>query len=294
MNSTPFQKDLDKAAGYVQKKIEKSELVHYPIQIPQSGGILGTGWKGALKFDTIFIEIPLKNIPGFEPLGELEGHDRILRIGLVGNRLCAFLEGRIHLNEAPPSDEDIFRMVRLQVELLIVLGVETMILTNAAGSLSDHDLKPGAIVVVNGFMRYEAGAMPLVAGEFHQVDSVLDEQLREIIFLPVANKIKFPRLVRTGILVMTRGPVIESIHEKEYMAGMHANVMCAGMSMLPEALVCAHHEVKVLPISCISNGMYEWPSHKEVMRRLAEYAPDNGKLIRETILSLPVRAGMVF
>lgn len=287
MNSTPFQKDLKKAVDRVHQLLAVSGIARYPDPIPHTGGILGTGWKGSLQFDKVFVEIPLKNIPGFETLGKLEGHDRILKIGLVGDRVCAFLEGRIHMNEAPPSNEDVFRMVRLQVELLIGLGVETMILTNAAGSLRHNFIEPGVIVVIDGFLRYEAGVMPLVAGEFVQADSAIDSVLRGVIF-DTAIQISFPRQVSVGALVMTRGPDIESRYEKEYMSQMDTNVRCAGMSMLPETLVCAHHGVKVLPISCISNGMYEWPSHKVVQERLAAWAPDNGKLIRETILSLPV------
>ncbi len=291
MKSTPFQKDLDRAVDFVNKRLGKSPVIEYPIQKPQIGAILGTGWKNSLQLNPIFVQIPLKDIPGFEMLDELEGHDRILQIGLVGDRLCVVLLGRVHMNEAPPSNEDVFRMVRLQVELLIALGAETIILTNAAGSLRES-IVPGTIVIIDGFLRHEAGVMLLVDGEFVQADSVLDNKLRIEIVDSVA-RVQFPRAVLLGAFVMTRGPDIESIYEKEYMAQMHNSVMCVGMSTLPETLVCAHHKMKVLAISCISNGMYEWPSHEEVLRRLTTYAPDNEKLLRETILSIPVCAGLV-
>ncbi len=292
MKNTPFQKDLDRAVDFVLVRLNRSTVIEYPITRPQIGAILGTGWKSSLQLNPIFVQIPLKNIPGFESLGELEGHDRILQIGLIGDQLCAVLLGRVHMNEAPPSDEDVFRMVRLQVELLLALGVETMILTNAAGSLRES-IEPGTLIVIDGFLRYEAGGMPLVAGEFVQADSVLDNKLRAEIIESVA-RVQFPRAVYEGAFVMTRGPDIESRKEKEHMAGMHESVMCVGMSTLPETLVCAHHGVKVLPVSCISNGMYEWPSHEVVMERLAKFAPDNGRLLCEVILSVPVRAGFVF
>lgn len=292
MNSTPFQKDLDKAVAFVQGRFES--MLHLRDGIhPKIGIIFDGGWEKALEISPAII-CPLKLIPGFEALPDLDGCDRVLEVGFVEGQLCVALYGRVHLYEGLPSDEDVFRMVRLQVELLIALGVETMILTNTARSLC-QDLLPNSLVLLDGFMRYEAGAMPLVGNESTSIDSdIYDDLGLYTHFLNIAER-QYPHAVRMGSLVMTRGPQVESRRERLYMARMDGNNFCVGMSVYPEVLICAHHGVKVLPLSWISTGFDEL-NLPEVMRKARfEYCASNLKdLFRTIILSLPVRTGMVF
>lgn len=293
MKTTPFQKDLDKAIVMIEKNIRRSGFRdEYSILKPQIGLILGTGWKNSLLMDTLDLQIPLKDVPGFEALGYLDGHDRILQIGFVNERLCVVLRGRCHLNEWVPSNEDIFRMTRLQVELLIALGAETLILTNAAGSLRD-DLIPGSVVVIDGFVFSEAGAMPLVAGEFVRAHTALDEKLRDVV-IRAADKTQYPAEVRIGGYIMRRGPNFEEPYEKEHLAKYHDNVISIGMSTGPEALVAAWHGVKVLPVSFISNDMHSSHSHKEIQEMADKFAPYLGKLLFATIGNISIPTRMIY
>ena len=95
--------------------------------IPKIGIVLGTGWGGALNWQTIPDQARFDEIPGFEDLQPLEGHARQVYYGQIEGANVIALSGRVHLNEAPCS-ASIAKMVRLQIEMLISLGVETLIL----------------------------------------------------------------------------------------------------------------------------------------------------------------------
>src|SRR3989338_3966224 len=99
------------------------------------GLVLGTGWGDVLEV-TNPCKIRLPQIPGFSRMRMLEGHARELVVGRVGDKHELALAGRIHLNEAPDDPIETIKMVRLQIEMLLQLGVKNLILTSAVGALS--------------------------------------------------------------------------------------------------------------------------------------------------------------
>lgn len=223
------------------------------------GLVLGTGWGDVLNISES-VEIPFEDIPGFERLGTLAGHARRVIYGKLEGRPILALRGRVHLNEAP-NDPVIPTMVRLQIEMILQLGVKTLVLTSAVGSL-DRAVGVGDIVRADGFITLFAPPMPLWAGEFCSPEDTLDEKLGRIAFEERGDLNVYP-----GGHAMVAGPFFEGRrYDKATLQKTGASVV--GMSILPEACIAALYEgVRVLALCFVTNSAYEVHSHEENLAR---------------------------
>jgi len=249
------------------------------------GIILGTGWGETLALENAK-EVSCKELPGFEKLGSLEGHDRKVVMGILGGKTPAvLLKGRVHLNES--HDPDHWKMVRLQTEMLLHLGVKTLVVTCGAGSL-DKDVRVGDVVIIDGFVIAFAPPMPLLGGEFVSPEDAIDRPALTHAYThfipPDANTVK------KGGYAMLRGPQFEGRkHDKALLASTGA--LAVGMSVVPEACVAAlYPDVKVMPFALITNSATEEHSHEENLRRSKERAPLLGEYLTRVITTLPRRA----
>lgn len=249
---------------------------------PKIGVILGTGWGDLLAMENEKVT-PLREFPAFREAGNLErleGHKRHLVLGTVAGKPVAALRGRVHLNEHPTS-RFVPLMVRMQVEILIALGVKKLILTAAVGSLTEN-VKVGDVVLVDGFVTLFAPPMPLFAGEFVSPEDTLDALLR----FHAKNAEPEELTVREGGHVMVRGPFFEGRkYDKAFLRQTGASVV--GMSMLPEACVAATHEgVRVLGLGFVTNTASEEHSHETNQARAKEKASLLGGYLKKIIASL--------
>jgi purine nucleoside phosphorylase len=214
---------------------------------PKIGLILGTGWGDALPLNDR-PGLPLTDLMGFGALGDLPGHSRRLIAANFGGHEVIVQSGRVHLNENWGTD--IAAMVRLQITTLLELGVRTLILTAAVGSLAGR-VPVGGVCVIDGFLTiFSQTAMPLVGGEFVSPEDTLDPGLREIAQI-AAYGVALP--VREGGHAFVRGPFFEGRrYDKAAVAA--AGVKVVGMSILPEACVAALYPgVKVLGLGYVTN-----------------------------------------
>ncbi len=282
--------ESEKHAKIIASRIESVCGKHNP----SIGIVLGTGWGDTLALkdmkpvfgvkidERLKKEMYLKELD-FYRLGELEGHARKIALGRVGDKETIALRGRIHLNEKPPSDDDIHMQVRLQVEMLFHLGVKTLILTAAVGSLKP-DIAVGDIVAVDGFVTVFAPPIPLFAGEFCSPEDTLDPSLREI--ASTAARDAGLRL-HVGGHAMLRGSFFEGRkYDKPLLAASGASVV--GMSILPEACIAAlYPDVKVLSLCFVTNSATEEHSHETNHARAKESADKLGDFLERTIANLP-------
>ena len=246
---------------------------------PTVGLVLGTGW-GDVLGDYLThqeVEVPFGKLPGFEKLGALDGHRRSVVFGRMAGMPVVALSGRVHLNES--HDPEHWKMVRLQAEMLIKLGVKTLILTCAAGSLVPA-ARVGNIVAVDGFVTLFAPTMPLLGGEFVSPEDAIDQDLvRRIWNDRVDGGFELVNVV--GSYGMVRGPFFEGRkYDKALLRQCGAHTV--GMSMLPEACVAALYAdegVRVLPLAFITNDHSEEHSHEENMRRAKASAAKLGAFL---------------
>lgn len=260
---------------------------------PEVGIILGTGWADTLMNEVADEKKPhsmfrLADLPRFEELRDMptsSGHHRELHLGTVGGKTVAMLRGRIHLNESHKTEE-LKNIVRLQVEVLIKLGVKHLILTNAAGSLRPK-IKVGDIVAHDGFVTLFAPPLPLEAGEFVSPEDTLKYDNNMKIF---AAAIAAGLLWHAGAGAMVRGPGFEGRkHDKRTLRQCGASM--AMMSILPEAAVAALYQdpdedVKVYAVSFITNTASEEHSHEENQQRANAAKNKLGNLLLHLIRSL--------
>lgn len=232
---------------------------------PKIGLILGTGWGDLLTIDGEETRL-LRDLPGFSGLGTLEGHRRALSYGTVAGKPVGALRGRVHMNEHP-CDPRIPFMVRAQVELLIALGVKTLILTAAVGSLRDT-IRVGDVVLIRGLISvFAQTSMPLFAGEFVSPEDALSNEIRT-----KAIKVGHAGLTvhHEGIHAFVRGPFFEGRRcDKKILQNAGADIV--GMSILPETCVAATHEhVRVLALGFVTNSAIEAHSHETNQARAKE------------------------
>jgi len=292
MASEKWKNTVCRAKEYLSMRFYENRKC---ILSPETAIVLGTGWGNVLmeKMPEA-LKIPFSQVPGFEYLekmGEIAGHAReVVMDDLLVNpyphtrsRLheVIMLRGRIHLNEDFDFGQ-VSKMVRLQIEMLLKLGVKNLILTNAAGSLRP-EVKVGDIVAHDGFITLFAPKRPLTSGEFVSPEDMLKEaNIREI--EECAQKVGLN--CHRGAGAMVSGPDFEGRkHDKRIMREFGATM--AMMSILPEVAVAAlYPRTNVYAISFITNTDSEEHSHEDNQVRAKASADKLGALLLNLIISL--------
>jgi purine-nucleoside phosphorylase len=214
---------------------------------PTVGIVLGSGlgaFVDQIEAPTI---IPYSNIPFFRNT-TVEGHEGRLILGKVGNTEVAVLQGRLHVYEGLPTEEIVF-----PVRTLATLGIETLILTNAAGGIN-FDYIPGDLVLIEDHLNM-MGVNPLIGPNlnelgprFPDMTRTYNPKLRQIM-KGVADKMGFD--LKSGIYCALQGPTYETPAEIKMLRTLGSDMV--GMSTVPEAIAANHLGLKVCGISCITN-----------------------------------------
>ncbi|HJR50941.1 MAG TPA: purine-nucleoside phosphorylase, partial [Gemmatimonadales bacterium] len=214
---------------------------------PEIALVLGSGLGGFAQALAKPTTIAYREIPHF-PTSTALGHKGELVLGLSDGVPVAVMAGRVHLYEGYRADEVVF-----PVRVLARMGVKTLILTNAAGSVNVN-YKPGELMVISDHINL-MGVNPLVGPNdeqlgprFFDMSEAYDPALRE-----VAEKAcsKAGVTVRHGVYVAVSGPSYETPAEIRAFRALGADAV--GMSTVPEVIAARHMGVRVLAISCITN-----------------------------------------
>ncbi|MCX6778863.1 MAG: purine-nucleoside phosphorylase [Candidatus Magasanikbacteria bacterium] len=259
------------AAAYIRDRV--------PVDFkPRVGLILGTGWGDVLQLEKA-VAISFSVVPGFSALTDLPGHARQLVAGELAGKQVVVLRGRVHMNEAP-SDPEIAKMVRLQTEMLMQLGVQQLIVTSAVGAVGTV-LQVGSVGVVDGFVTLFAPEMPLWGGEFCSPEDALSERLRTVALEEQGDL----HLTAAGH-AMVRGPFFEGrTYDKQTWLAAGADMV--GMSLLPEACVAALYEgVEVLGLGFVTNDDVAAHSHEVNLRRAQVSSVQLGELLTRIVSRL--------
>jgi len=230
---------------------------------PRIAVVLGSGLGGfADDFDEP-VAIPYQDIPGFVR-STAEGHAGRLVIGSVESVPVVAMQGRVHYYEGYSLEE-----VTFPVRTFGLLGIKTLILTNAAGGINVQ-LTQGALMVISDHLNL-MGVNPLrgpnderFGPRFPDMSAVYSPDLQELV-VDEAKAIGVE--VRRGIYGALSGPSYETPAEIHLLRNLGADAV--GMSTVPEAIVARHMGLEVLGISCITNmaaGISDEPiNHEEVM-----------------------------
>jgi len=209
--------------------------------------VLGSGL-GSFADDLIeAVKIPYTEIPGFAR-ATVEGHAGTLVVGAIGSLTVAAMQGRFHFYEGYQLEE-----VTFPIRVLKLLGVRTLILTNAAGSLNT-EFTPGSLMVISDHINL-MGVNPLIGRNddrfgprFPDLTTTYDPDLQNMV-IDEAEAIGID--MRRGVYAALSGPSYETPAEIHMVRTLGADAV--GMSTVPEAIVAWHMDMRVVGISCITN-----------------------------------------
>lgn len=235
-----------------------------PGAAPKIGVVLGSGLGGFVGAIDEAQAIPYLDLPGF-PRSGVSGHAGELVLGRVGDTAVAVLSGRAHMYERGNPRE-----MAVPIATLAALGVETLILTNAAGSLRET-VGPGRVMLITDHIAL--GPNPLIGVEgderFVSMVDAYDPGLRA-----VAGRAAAAAGVdlAEGVYMWFTGPSFETPAEIRMARVLGADAV--GMSTVPEVILARHAGLRVLGLSMITNlgaGMTGRPlSHAETRHEAAE------------------------
>jgi purine-nucleoside phosphorylase len=214
---------------------------------PRVGIILGTGLGGLAAQIESSVTIPYGDIPHF-PLSTVDSHAGQLVCGKLRGIDVMAMEGRFHFYEGYSMQE-----VTFPVRVMRAMGVEILIVTNAAGGMNPH-LELAEVVIIEDHINL-MGDNPLrgrnddtLGPRFPDMSHPYDRQLM-VIARETALELGIP--CRKGVFVAVSGPNLETRAEYRMLRGMGADVV--GMSTVPEVIVASHAGMRVLGFSIVTD-----------------------------------------
>lgn len=255
----PFVTDHpDTAAAAIRARV--------PGFAPQLGLVLGSGLGPIAESIDSATTISYADIPGFPQPG-VEGHAGKMILGTLGGLPVACLQGRVHLYEGKGAEP-----VKMLVRTLKQLGCESLLLTNAAGSLR-AEVGAGSLMLIADHINMQP-VNPLAGPNddkfgprFPPMEDAYDGELRGIM-RGVAGRAGVA--LSEGVYAAILGPSFETPAEIRAFARLGADAV--GMSTVPEAIVARHCGLRVAAVSVITNlgaGMGEPLSHEQTLREAA-------------------------
>ncbi|XP_073328913.1 purine nucleoside phosphorylase 6 [Pagrus major] len=232
-----------------------------------------------------------EDIPRF-PISTVPGHAGKLVFGKLHGRECVCMQGRFHFYEGYN-----IHTVTYPVRVFFLLGVETLIVTNAAGGLNDsYDV--GDIMLIKDHINMPgfAGQNPLCGHNddrfgvrFPCMSDAYDRDLRALAKQTAVEQ-SCDSFLQEGVYCMLAGPTYETIAECRVLQTLGADAV--GMSTVPEVVVARHCGLRVLGLSLITNKVVtdydskEKANHTEVLETTTRRTQDLQKFVSNLITKL--------
>jgi purine-nucleoside phosphorylase len=237
MHSTPDR--IAEAASFIKEQgIEKA---------PRFGIVLGTGLAAMIKHIQQPLSIPYNTIPHF-PEATVEYHKGTLVYGYMGDVPVIAMQGRFHYYEGYSMQQ-----ITFPVRVLKALGVQHILLSNAAGGMNPH-FKKGDLVLIEDHINLlpdnplRGVSYPEFGPRFVDMsapyDAALNTQLKQAAEAQAV-------VLKTGIYVAVMGPNLETKAEYRWLRSTGADMV--GMSTVPEVIVAAQIGLKCAAVSVITD-----------------------------------------
>ncbi len=232
------------------KTIERSAQAIRDVHqggFPKLAIILGSGLGSFATSIDVDTKIPYQEIPNF-PHSTVQGHAGQMLIGNISGVPILCMQGRMHLYEGYSASQ-----LAIPIRTLKLLGVDTLILTNAAGGLLEEH-PAGSLMIIDDHINF-SGQNPLVGpnhnefgDRFFDMSDAYDKRLRRQL-AQTADEQGID--VFNGVYVQVTGPNFETPAEVRMFRQLGAHAV--GMSTVPECLVAVHCGIRVVGLSLISN-----------------------------------------
>jgi purine-nucleoside phosphorylase len=220
---------------------------------PRIGVVLGSGLGAVAEAVASPVFVPYGTIPHF-PQSTVEGHSGRIVAGLLGGVPVIVMQGRVHYYEGYTPQQVTFPM-----RVLGRLGIESVILTNAAGGINSN-YQIGQLVLLADHINLlgfnplvgpnepRFGQPPVSGLRFFDMTEAYSVQLRAL--AQQAARAEGVSL-HEGVYLATSGPSFETPAEIRAFHALGADLV--GMSTVPETIVARHMGLRVLGISCVTN-----------------------------------------
>jgi xanthosine phosphorylase len=214
---------------------------------PRIALILGSGLGGLARRVENATTLAYRDLPGFPEL-TVAGHAGQLLVGTLAGTPVIVLNGRKHFYETHDTGP-----LKTMIRTLKAVGVETLFLSNAAGSLRPH-IRVSELMLITDHLNF-LGLNPLVGPNdeafgprFFSMTDAWDPGLRAKILTAAKTA---GLTLHEGVYVAFRGPSFETPAEIRMAQGWGGDAV--GMSSVPECLIARHCGLKVAGVSCITN-----------------------------------------
>jgi len=275
MSETSIIQKIQEAAAYIRKETGAE---------PQIGLILGSGLGVLADLIENPVVVDYANIPHF-PVSTVEGHAGELVVGTIQGKQVLVMKGRFHAYEGYGAET-----VSFPVRVMKELGVQTLIVTNAAGGINTS-FKVADLMVISDHLNLTF-RNPLIGPNdsalgvrFPDMSEAYSKRLRKLAHEVAASQ---DFQLQEGVYVGLLGPNYETPAEIRMLRTLGGDAV--GMSTVPEVIVARHAGIEVLGFSCISNmaaGILDQPlSHDEVMETTEQVKPKFLKLVLGIIAAL--------
>lgn len=251
---------------------------------PRLGLILGSGLGVLADEIEESCRIPYEHIPHF-PVSTVTGHAGQLVLGSLSGCPVIAMQGRFHAYEGYTLEQ-----VTFPVRVMKEFGVDTLIVTNAAGGINES-FKSGDLMVIRDHINFTS-RNPLIGENepewgprFPDMSTAYDPSLRDL-----AHQVAQAQgiTLRTGVYAGVIGPSYETPAEIRMLRQLGGDAV--GMSTVPEVIVARHMGMRVLGLSCITNmaaGILPQPlSHEEVVETAARVRETFRSLVREIVAKI--------
>jgi purine-nucleoside phosphorylase len=256
-----LERRVDAAATAIRERLAADPR----LAAPRLAMVLGSGLGGVadLLDPEPRIRIPYREIPHV-PGAAVEGHAGELIAGLVSGISTLLLSGRAHAYEGWSHRE-----VTVLLRACLSLGVEALVLTNAAGGINPA-FEPGDVMLITDTINL-SGDNPLTGPNLDRFGprfvAMADAFDADLASRARAAARRAGVTLREGVYLMLSGPSYETRAELRMLRGLGTDAV--GMSTVPEVLVARHHGVRVLGFSLITNKatpeMEGEVTHEEVL-----------------------------
>lgn len=271
--------DFQAAAAAIRQRTELQ---------PKVGLILGSGLNALADSAEGAISIPYAEIPNF-PVSTVQGHVGRLVLGMLEKQPMMIMQGRGHFYEGYSMGQ-----VGFPIRVMQVLGVELLIVTNAAGGIN-MTYRAGDVMIIHDHINLLGmmGQNPLhgpniaeLGPRFPSMNDAYDPELRRQA-RELALQAGIPH--HEGVYICLSGPSFETPADVRLLRIIGADAV--GMSTVPEVTVARHGGMRVLGLSGISNTLSGEagsppPNHEEVLEAGKLLVPRLETIIRGVLASV--------
>jgi purine-nucleoside phosphorylase len=255
-----LRQKIDEAIKFIRTKTDMK---------PGLGIILGTGLGGLVKEIEKEIVIDYGDIPHF-PVSTVESHKGKLIFGTLSGKKIVAMQGRFHMYEGYD-----LRQVTFPVRVMKFLGVEILLISNAAGALNPLFQKSDVMIMSDHINLL--GDNPLIGPNDDELGprfpDMSEAYSKELIALAEQAALDLKIRVQKGVYVALPGPSFETKAEYRFLRTIGADAV--GMSTVPEDIVAVHMGIKVLGFSILTDECFPdalKPALLEEILRVAEKA----------------------